>query len=106
MDFDEVYDTKYKTLTEFCSVISGYAKEYAIIKLRKDKLLSGRIQDEMRKYFEYTDCIDTGIYYILIEKGNIASGKLKDIKYYGNDNRSKEAKKQCNAIVNIIKQKV
>lgn len=106
IDFDEVYDTKYKTLSEFCCIISGYAKDCVVIKLRKDKLLAGRIQDEMRKYFEYTDCMDAGIYYILVEKVNISSGKLKNIKYYGNDNRSKDAKKQCNAILDIIKQKV
>lgn len=105
VDFEKIYDERYKTLREFCSTIQSYSKEYTIIKLSKNKILADRIQDEMRKYFEYSECIDCGKYYILVERSNISAEKVNDIRYYGNDNRSKEAKSQCYAIIDIIKNK-
>ncbi len=103
IDFNEVYDERYETPEEFCQVISDYAKQCMIIKLEKDKILLDKIQSEMKKYFEYTDYTETNKYYVLFEKNNIYSVKSETLKYYGNDNRAKEQKQQCRAIIDLIK---
>ncbi len=103
IDFDEVYDEKYKSPDEFCSVISDYAKNCIIIKLSKNKILLKQLSTTIKKYFKFIESIELKENYLLSAKCNTSSVKLKNISYYGNDNRAKEQKKQCNAIIKLIK---